>query len=77
MIFDSDEDLGRILSVDIDPCDAEIESHLDDNFTLSCGDECKPVHPLPRSVITADQLSHLNSAQQQELCDLLDSFIFL
>ena len=33
MIFDSDEDFGRILSVDIDPCDAEID-HLDDNLTL-------------------------------------------
>jgi Reverse transcriptase (RNA-dependent DNA polymerase) len=75
MIFDSDEDFGRILSVDIDPCDDEID-YLDDNFALSCGDENELVyvHPLPSSVITADQLSHLNSAQQRELCDLLDSY---
>jgi len=75
MIFDSDEDFGRILSIKIDPCDAEID-HLDDNFTQSCGDQCKPVSvsPLPSSVIIADQLSHLNPAQQHELCDLLDSY---
>jgi len=78
MIFDSDEDFGRILSVDIDSCDTEVDN-IDDFPLLShedqCRSTCKPKdQPLPSNVVTADQLSHLNSTQRQELCGLLDSF---
>lgn len=60
-IFDSDY-FSRILSVDNDPRDAE------ENIILSYGNESKPVcgHPQPSCVLTADQVSPLNSEQWQE-----------
>jgi len=78
MIFDSDEDFGRISSVDIDSCDTEVDNI--DHFSLlshedQCRSTCRPNdQPVPSNVVTADQLSHLNSTPRQELCGLLDSF---
>jgi len=78
MICDSDEDFGRILSVDIDSCDTEVDN-MDDFPLLShenqCRSTCRPKdQPSPSNVVTADQLSHSNLTQRQELCGLLDSF---
>jgi hypothetical protein len=74
MIFGSDEDFGRILSVDLDPIDAVVD-HLDENLTFSYDNECQHVgHILSSSVITDDPLSRLNSAQRQELSEMLDSY---
>jgi len=78
MIFDSDEDFGRFLSVDIDSCDTEVYN-IDEFPILSHEDQCRSTcrpkdQPLPSNVATADQLSHSNSTQRQELCGLLDSF---
>jgi len=75
--FDSDENCGRILSVNIDSCDTEVENI--DEFALllyeyQCRSTNRPKNQLlPSSVVTADQLSHLNSTQRQELCGLRDS----
>jgi len=78
MIFDSDEDFGRILSVDIDSCDTVVDN-IDDFPLLSQEDQCRSTcrpkdQPLPSNVVTADQLSHLNSTQRHEFCSLFDSF---
>jgi hypothetical protein len=76
MIFDSDEDFGRIVSVDIDPCETDVdqfdecfESNCDGHFRSVIGDQ-----NLPSKCLTADQLSHLTEDQRQELCDLLDAY---
>jgi len=52
--------------------------NIDDFPLLSHEDQCRSTcrakdQPLPSNVVTADQLSHLNSTQRQELCGLLDS----
>ena len=76
MIFESDEDFGRIVSVDVNPSETNV-GQLDDNFESNL-DECLTLayrdQNLPSKVITSDKLSHLTSEQRQELCDLLDSF---
>ena len=55
MIMESDEDFGRIVSLEINPRKADT--------TLSVDNECIPVstHPLQSSAITNDQLSHLTT----------------
>ena len=74
MIFDSDEDFGRIVSVENGP--RVVDGRLNDDLNSSFGDKYKLVshHPLPSSVIADEQLSHLSPSQRQELCELLDSY---
>jgi len=78
MIIDSDEYVGRILSVDSDSCDTEVDN-IDDFPLFSHEDQCRSSRrpkdqPLTSNVVTVDQQSHLNLTQRQELCGLLDSF---
>jgi len=67
MIFDYDQDFGRMLSIDSDSCDTEVDT-VDDVSLLSHENQCRSTHmakdqPLP-SNRKADQVSHLNSTQR-------------
>jgi len=42
MIFDSNKDFGRILSIDIDSCDTEVDNI--DDFLLLHGDQCRSTY---------------------------------
>jgi len=59
MTFDSDKDFGRILSVDIDTYDTEVDN-IDYISLMSHEDQCRSIYrpkdqPLPSNVVTADQ----------------------
>jgi hypothetical protein len=69
MIFDSDEDFGRIVSVDFNPCETDV-NQFDECFESNCDGDLN----LPSKCLTADQLCHLTEERRQELCDLLDLY---
>ena len=84
MIFDNDRDFGEIVALEVGPTStsnsditpitdvSKQDLHFDDaNVVLNDKSE---VDALPSHIIPKTELSHLTSAQQKELLDLLDSF---
>ena len=64
MIFDSDEDFGRIVSVDVNPCETDVDQ-FDEFFDSDCDGHFESIGDnqyLPSKMLTADQLSHLTIA---------------
>ena len=60
MIFDSDEDFGRIVSIDIYPGVTNVDE-LNECFASNCDSHLRSVNGdqnLPSECLTGDQLSH-------------------